>query len=318
VNARRVALRACVSVLVPLLVLYAAGRLEWSIFATFGAFTSLYGRERAGRARLQLQARLALYLTVAVGLGTLVAISPDRAWLAVPAAATVAALGSFASDAERWHPPGPLFLVFAFAACAALPSSGSDVPVAVGIAAASAAFSVVVGNVGAWWRRDDGEPARRPTYLASLRWHVLPCSLGVFLAGTIATTSDIGRPYWAMVSAVVPLVAVDFRHQVVRGLHRVVGTFAGLVVAGALLALDLGGLAVILVVALLQAVAELLVGRNYALALVAITPLALLMVHLAAPVPTSELLTDRGIETVIGVAAGIAVGYVTRVRYPRS
>jgi len=147
---------------------------------------------------------------------------------------------------------------------------------------------------------------------------VLPCSLGVFLAGTIATTSDIGRPYWAMVSAVVPLVAVDFRHQVVRGLHRVVGTFAGLVVAAGLLALDLGGLAVILVVALLQAVAELLVGRNYALALVAITPLALLMVHLAAPVPTSELLADRGVETVIGVGVGVLVGYVTRVRYPRS
>ena len=317
-NARRVALRACVSVLVPLLVLYAVGRVEWSIFATFGAFTSLYGRERAGRARLQLQARLALYLTVAVGLGTAVAISPDRAWLAVPAAATVAALGSFASDAERWHPPGPLFLVFAFAACAAIPSSGSDVPVAVGVAAASAAFSVMVGNVGAWWRRDDGDPAGRPTYLASLRWHVLPCSLGVFLAGTIATTSDIGRPYWAMVSAVVPLVAVDFRHQVVRGLHRVVGTFAGLVVAAGLLALDLGGLAVILVVALLQAVAELLVGRNYALALVAITPLALLMVHLAAPSSTSELIADRGVETVIGVSAGLLVGYVTRVRYPRS
>ena len=317
-NARRVALRACVSVLGPLLVLYAVGRLEWSIFATFGAFTSLYGRERAGRARLELQARLALYLTIAVGLGTLVACSPDRAWLAVPAAATVAALGSFASDAERWHPPGPLFLVFAFAACAALPSSGSDVLVAVGVAAASAAFSVVVGSLGAWWRRDDGEPARRPTYLASLRWHVLPCSLGVFLAGTIATTADIGRPYWAMVSAVVPLVAVDFRHQVVRGLHRVVGTLAGLVVAGALLALDLGGLAVILVVALLQAVAELLVGRNYALALVAITPLALLMVHLAAPVPTSELLADRGVETVIGVSVGLLVGYLTRVRYPRS
>lgn len=66
--------------------------------------------------------------------------------------------------------------------------------------------------------------------------------------------------------------------------------------------------------ALLQALAELLVGRNYALALVAITPLALLMVHLAAPAPTSQLLADRGIETVIGVLVGLAVGYLTWVR----
>lgn len=316
--ARRVALRAGISVLVPLLVLYGVDRLEWSIFATFGAFTSLYGRDRVGPARVELQARLALYLTLAIGLGTLVATSPERDWIAVPVAASVAALGSFASDAERWHPPGPLFLVFAFAACAAIPSTASDLPVAAGVGAASAAFSVVVGNVGAWWRRESGEPGPRPSYLASLRWHVLPCSLGVFLAGTLATTADIGRPYWAMVSAVVPLVAVDLRHQVVRGLHRVAGTLGGLVVAAGLLTLDLPGLAVILVVALLQAVAELLVGRNYALALVFITPLALLMVHLAVPTPTSELIADRGVETVLGVGAGLLVGYLTRVRYPRS
>jgi hypothetical protein len=318
VSARRVALRAGVSILVPLLVLYAVDRVEWSIFATFGAFTSLYGRERVGSARLRLQGRVALYLTVAVGLGTLVGTSSERAWLAVPAAATVAALGSFASDAEGWHPPGPLFLVFAFAACAAIPSTPSDLPVALGVAAGSAAFSVVVGNVGAWWRREEGTPPGRPSYVASLRWHVLPCSVGVFVAGLVATASGIGHPYWAMVSAVVPLVAQDFRHQVVRGLHRVVGTLAGLVVAAGLFALDLDGLAVILVVVALQALAELVVGRNYALALVAITPLALLMVHLAAPVPTSELLADRGVETVIGVGVGVLVGYVTRVRYPRS
>jgi hypothetical protein len=318
VNARPVAVRAAVSVLVPLLVLYAADRVEWSIFATFGAFTSLYGRERVGPARLQLQARLAVYLTSAIGLGTLVGTWAHRDWLAVPVAAAVAALGSLASDAEGWHPPGPLFMVFAFAACAAIPATASDVPVAVGVAAGSAAFAVVVGNVGAWWRREAGEAGRRASYAASLRWHVLPCSLGVLVAGVVATGAGIGRPYWAMVSAVVPLVAVDFRHQVVRGLHRVAGTAGGLVVAAGVLALDLGGLAVILIVALLQAVAELLVGRNYALALVFITPLALLMVHLAVPAPTAELLADRGIETVIGVGAGLVVGYLTRVRYPRS
>lgn len=317
-SARPVALRASVSVLVPLLALLSADRLEWSIYATFGAFTSLYGRERVGTARLHLQVRLAVYLTATIGLGTLVGTSPQRAWLAVPVAASVAALGSFASDAEGWHPPGPLFLVFACAACAAIPATYADVPVALAIAAGSAAFAVVVGNLGAWWRREESTSRPRPSYRASLRWHVLPCSVGVLVAGLLSTGAGIGHPYWAMVSAVVPLVARDVRHQVVRGLHRLVGTAVGLVVAAGVLAVDLGGLAVILVVALLQALAELVVGRNYALALVAITPLALLMVHLAVPVPASDLLVDRGVETVLGVAAGLLVGYLTRVRYQRS
>ena len=66
------------------------------------------------------------------------------------------------------------------------------------------------------------------------------------------------------------------------------------------------------VIVLLQVLAELLVGRNYALALVVITPLALLMVHLVAPVPARVLLLDRGVETLIGVAVGMVVGYLTR------
>jgi uncharacterized membrane protein YccC len=117
-----------------------------------------------------------------------------------------------------------------------------------------------------------------------------------------------------MVSAVVPLAARELVPQVVRGLQRVLGTAAGLLVAAGLLSIDLDSLVVVLVVVLLQATAELFVARNYAIALVAITPLALLMVHLAAPVPTGSLLADRGVETVLGVAVGLAVGWLTRSR----
>jgi uncharacterized membrane protein YccC len=142
--------------------------------------------------------------------------------------------------------------------------------------------------------------------------YALQSGAGVLVSGVVATSTGIGRPYWAMVSAVVPLVARDLTGQLTRGLHRVIGTGLGLLVAAALFELGLGGLSLVLVVALLQAAAELFVGRNYALALVFVTPLALLMVHLVLPVPTSELLADRGVETVIGVVVGIAVGYVSR------
>lgn len=56
----------------------------------------------------------------------------------------------------------------------------------------------------------------------------------------------------------------------------------------------------IVVIVVLQAGAELWVGRNYAIALIVVTPLALLMVHTVSPVPTGTLLFDRGVETVIG------------------
>jgi uncharacterized membrane protein YccC len=235
--------------------------------------------------------------------------------------------GAVLSDRQRWHPPGALFPVFAFTACASIPSDLADVAVGGIVAGAAATFALLVGNAGAWLRRrtaphralydaapDDpasDDPASvwpaRPTGT----WrHVAPSATAVLLAGAVATGSGIGHPYWAMVSAVVPLVAADPVRQVVRGLHRVVGTALGLGLAAVLLTLDLGPLALVLLAVALQVAAELLIGRNYAVALVAVTPLALLMVHLVSPTPVGTLLLDRAVETVIGVLIGIAVGRV--------
>jgi hypothetical protein len=317
-GAHRIALRASVSVLVPLLVLWATGHLEWSIYATFGAFTSLYGRDRADSARLALQVEAGVTQVAMITLGVLVALSDQRAWLAVPVAAVVALGASYESATRRWHPPGSLFQVFAFAAVASAPATSDDLLPALLVSAAAALFSVLVGIAGSALRRAPLRPWTSVTPIGGATegvWrYALQSGVGVLLAGVIATSAGIGRPYWAMVSAVVPLVARDLGVQLTRGLHRVVGTGLGLLLSWALFGLGLGGLALVVVVALLQAAAELFVGRNYALALVFVTPLALLMVHLVVPVPTRELLVDRGVETVIGVAVGIAVGYLTRPR----
>jgi hypothetical protein len=318
-GAHRVAVRASVSVLVPLLLLWWTDHLEWSIYATFGAFASLYGRERTGRARLTLQVEAGVTQVAAVTLGVLVAQSDQRAWIAVPVAALVAAGASYESTVRGWHPPGSLFQVFAFATVASAPATGDDVVPAVLVSAGAALFAVLVGYAGPALRGVRSPDTSRPApaiggAVEGLTRYALQSGAGVLLAGAIATSAGIGRPYWAMVSAVVPLVARDLGAQLTRGLHRVVGTGLGLLVAWALLALDVQGLVLVLVVALLQAGAELVVGRNYALALVCVTPLALLMVHLVVPVPTRELLVDRGVETVIGVAVGVAVGYLSRPR----
>ncbi|MGN0065239.1 MAG: FUSC family protein [Nocardioides sp.] len=319
-GSHRVALRAVVTVAVPLLLLWSLGRMEWSIYAAFSAFTSLYGRNDVHLSRLQMQALVGAALVASVVGGVAVGLSEHRGWLAVPCAALVAGVGSWLSDAQGWHPPGPLFLVFAFSACASVPSEPGDLPVALSVSAATAVLALVIGGAGAWWRvarRPDDAVRTRPRrsdHASVVRRHVVRCSAGCLVAGALATGLGIGHPYWAMVSAVVPLVAVDFSHQLLRGVQRVAGTLAGLVLAWALLSAEMPTLALICVVVALQAAAELWIGRNYALALVAVTPLALLMIHLMAPVPPGVLVVDRAVETVIGVAVGVALGWLTRPR----
>ena len=52
----RVAARAALSVGVPLLVLLVIGRLDLSVYASFGAFAALYGRLDVPRRRIRMQA----------------------------------------------------------------------------------------------------------------------------------------------------------------------------------------------------------------------------------------------------------------------
>jgi hypothetical protein len=303
-GAHRVALRAAVSVLVPLLVLDAIGHLSWTMYAAFGAFTSLYGRDRIEAHRLRLQLVAALWLTAAVTVGALIAASDHRSWLAVPVTAVVATAAAHRSAVEGWHPPGSLFQVFGIAAVAAVPGTRADVVPAVVVSACSALFAILVGGAGALLRRVRNTAAE-PTVpiggstAGAVRYAML-AGLGVLVAGSIANAFAIGRPYWAMVSAVVPLAARGLPAQVIRGFHRLVGTSLGLLVA-----------------AVLQALAELTVGRNYAFALAFITPLALLMGNVVGPVPTGPLLADRGLETLIGVVVGVTIGWIMRPRAQR-
>ena len=321
-GAHRIALRAALSVVVPLLLLDATGHLDWTMYEAFGAFTSLYGRERIAADRVRLQLAAGAWMTGCVTAGALIASSDHRGWLAVPAAAAVAMAAAYRSSVEGWHPPGSLFQVFGIAAVASVPGRAQDVLPAFLVSASAALFAVLLGNLGAWVRTRQGYLAAASDPIGGSvtgagRAAVL-AGLGVLLAGSVANALEIGRPYWAMVSTVVPLAARALSAQVVRGAHRLVGTGLGLVVAWLLLALDLTGTAAILAVGVLQALAELVVGRNYAFALLFITPLALLMGNVVHPVPTGSLLADRAVETVIGVAIGVTIGWIVRPRTERS
>jgi uncharacterized membrane protein YccC len=309
-----VALRAGLSVLVPLLAVVASGHPGWSAYAAFGAFTSLYGRNHVGLPRAVMQAGAGTALVASVVAGVAVACSPWRAPLAVVVAALVAGAGTALSRVQDWHPPGALFLVFAFGAVCSVPRSPSDVPVALAVAAASALFAVAVGNVHGLLP-GPARPVRAAAPAAPRRVvaaDVVPPVVAVLAAGALATLAGAAHPYWATVAATAPLSAAGASSQVVRAVQRVVGTLLGLLTAAAVLVLGLGPVPAVLAVAVLQVVTELLVGRNYALALLFITPLALLMGQIAAPRPVLDLLLDRGAETVVGAAVGLVVVLAVR------
>ena len=297
------------SVVGPLVVLRLTGHLEASLYAAFGAFASVYARRGPHLDRLLMQGGAGLLQVACVTVGTAVSSLDAGPWSAVVGTAVAAAVASTTSDLLRWRPPGPLFAVFAFGACAAAPAEPGDIATALLVSSGAAAFAMLVGASGAVLRlrrREPGAVPERPVAGREVASQAVTYFLAALLAGSIAVAAGLHHGYWAAVGAVVPLAATSTEGRLQRAWHRLWGTAAGLVVAAALLAPGPGAWAVVALVAALQVGAELFVLHHYATAMVFVTPMALLMTRLGPSGPLLPLLVDRAVTTLLGVAVGVA------------
>ncbi|RKO22885.1 FUSC family protein [Pseudarthrobacter phenanthrenivorans] len=318
------ALRCAIGVFVPLFALVLMGRLDLAIFASFGAFTGIYGRGEPHAIRFVLQLRAGVLMLLVIFLAALAARAgaawglgaEPTTWLLVLATTLVAGGCSVAIAWLRLRPAGSLFHIFAFAAIASIPNQpplweGLLVSVLTTVFCLLVGFSsrVLPSRRTAWVRP---RPIRRTPEEKRAAWlEGFGYLVAAGLAGALATWAGIrlgfGHNYWAMVAAVVPLVGHTTRHRVRRGVQRIIGTILGLVVMAAILLLGLQPWQTVVVMALCQFGAELFIIRQYLLAQVFVTPLALVSTLLVVPSSPGLLLRDRIIETVIGAAVGIAV-----------
>nr|WP_233206010.1 FUSC family protein [Cryobacterium sp. Y82] len=104
------------------------------------------------------------------------------------------------------------------------------------------------------------------------------------------------------------------KHSVSRAVHRMIGTTLGVGLTALVLLPGPPVAVLILVIALGQFGAEILIGRHYGAALLFVTPLALTVVHLTSPVPVPALLVDRVLETVLGSVIALAIVLLVRAR----
>jgi hypothetical protein len=327
-GAHKVTLRVFFSVLVPLLVLFAADRLELSAYALLAAMASVYGRNATTRDRLTVQASFGIVQVGLIIAGAALSASDAPAWLFVAVTAIIAGLGTVLADARAWRPAGSVFLVFGFGVSSSLPADGNGVGLAAVLAASSLVFTLGVTALSGALKKSQrrrGKPVMEyaPRTIPRPNWkiittHAAMCLLGAGVAGGVALSLGWPHPYWAMVSAVVPVVGATTAGQLIRASHRVTGTLLGLVVGLLLFGFQPQGLLLVALLVVLQAGTELVIARNYSAGLLFLTPLTIGMGLLNGPVPVLPLVIDRGLETVVGVAVAVVLIIATHgVRHPR-
>ncbi|QPZ39210.1 FUSC family protein [Paramicrobacterium chengjingii] len=326
-----VATRAGIAVAVPLVTLTLLGRLDLALYASFGAFTSLYGRSEVYRTRLRTAGSAAAMLVALIAGGVLISTTGSNTGFLVVGLVAVLAAGVLLCRTLSLHPPTPVFFTFAFLVCALIPVRADEAGLAVLIAVGSASFALVVTMSG-WLLRLGRDvdrvtasfkllkPLPRRAVLRPRAWrdpavwlNIGQLVVGAVIAGGAAELLGLGHSYWAVVSLVAVVPPVRAAHSISRTLHRTVGTIAGVVVTALVLWGHPPVWLLIAIVVVCQFGAEIFVGRHYGTALVFITPLALLMVHLSSPATSvSDILIDRAVETALGAAVGVAMVLLAR------
>jgi hypothetical protein len=310
------AVRVGLSVSLPLAACIASGHVAWAPYAVFGAINSAYGKQLDYGARLSAQVGMGLALTAAVFVGTCAGILAPGSMLAVGAMSGFSMLGCLLARTRGWLPVPSLFLVFAVGTLSSYQHSRADLVLALVLPVGAAGFAIVLGQVGRKLptsRRPrlpapERSSVRAEVSLVAGQLDLLVHGVSPLLAGAVALGSGLGHPYWAAVTATVPLGGSTLAARTGRAMMRVVGTLVGVLLAYVLLAGDPSPWLLVAAVAVLQVITELFVARHYGIAVVAITPMALILTRLGGGAVTVErLVLDRVAETILGAALALAV-----------
>ena len=139
-------------------------------------------------------------------------------------------------------------------------------------------------------------------FLTALRFGVMTT-----LAALLAYSFDFTRSYWIPLSCVAVMSGTSMIATFHRALQRSIGTIIGILIASAILYIEPSSYIFVLLILIFTASIELLIVKNYGLAVIFITPLALLIVN---AITNSEFAffhfsSARIIDVLIGSAMGL-------------
>lgn len=318
------ALRVALAVGLPLLALDVADRLDLAVYAAFGGLAMLYGHGESAKQRVttQIVAGVGLVVTIAVAMTYAAAQAPLPVLGALLAVTVIAAVTLGA--AMRWVPRGEMFFVLVLLIIASIPSTWDRLPIGIATGAGGAAFSVLLAWLSGLRNgkreeepKPDGWRRRLAEGYASLDrgQHLVlmaAATLGVLTAWALAIVLGIGHPFWAAVTVAALMPALAATDIWRRTLHLMLGTLGGVGVATLLFSFEPGHLALIAIIIVCQAAAEIAVARNYGVALLFFSPLAIGMSNLSRGAPWPPLLLDRLAEAALGTAVAFLTIFVGR------
>ncbi|MCC2603623.1 FUSC family protein [Sphingopyxis yananensis] len=281
-------------------------------YAALGALVALFGRFAPERSRNSI-----LFLCVVVQTFA-VFIMSAAGWLGMPLLAMFIILALacgvffFIAAAGSFGPPGPLIFIFAAGAGMSHAATFQQVLERSAATASVALLAWAICAASETFRHHpapdlalpaERSPSLRPLLIASAR-SAFAAAVAIFAAHALGAD----YPVWAAMGALAVMQGAHLHLSMNRAIQRMAGTVVGALLVWFILDQNPSIWTVFGLLVILQYATELIIGSNYALGQILVTPMALLMTHLAAPhMEGRAMVSERVTDTLLGAAIGIVI-----------
>jgi hypothetical protein len=283
-------------------------------YASLGALAALFGRFATVERRMRIVVICALLLALGVLLPSLASWAGALPWMMVLVLALVAGASTVAVSWWSLGGPGAVIIVFAAGAAYHPVGSGAEVLARVLATLAGGVVAVLTCLVTDRWRAAELETLRLPPA------HVPPWSHQWIAAARITACAALAagmafmlgwhHPAWAAIGAVSVMQGGHLHITMNRALQRMAGTIVGSFIVWAMLAQQPSFWTVVVAIVVFQFLTEVVIGYNYALGQITVTPMALLMTYLASPTVAASMPVERVLDTMLGAVLGIVFAVV--------
>jgi hypothetical protein len=280
-------------------------------FAGLGALVALFGRFAPKKGRGRIVFYSAICQTLAVGSMSL------AVWLGASPETLLALLALFSgvlffvAASVRFGPPGALIFIFAAGAAMAPVDGWAAVVERVAATASVAGLAWLICAATEALRHKASEerplPVEPARPLTSRLTASVRIAVGAGVAALVTHALGAAHPAWAAMGAVAVLQGSHLHISMNRALQRMIGTAIGALAVWLILQLDPSVTVIIVLLMGLQFATEVVIGTNYGLGQILVTPMALLMSHLAAPQLGAGMAPERVLDTLVGVTLGMVI-----------
>ena len=216
-------------------------------------------------------------------------------------------------------PPRSFFFILIAAMAICQPFNLNAIPTKVGLLGLGTMFTAILAILYTFLLfTKDPEIASSPVVPVFKKnpaadfWEALIMGGFMLLSLLIGRLLHYSNPYWIPISCAAVMQGASLYHIWQRTFHRILGTFIGIGLTWLIITIVKTPLEICLTIILLQTIVETLIVRQYAIAVLFITPMTILLAEAANPIYNSPttLITLRFIEIAIGSILGAIGGWL--------